>query len=270
MCTIGVTSHQERIIVFKQCDLQKKVTFYKPEIRNEIDNIQYFAFTRQNSEGLWAGVNNYGVCFVAADSYMQGKPVSTYERHGGGASASDIFTKYEQIVSQCKNAKQAVEMMCAFYRTFDEPDILMICDRTHQFFMETNQRNPLVVQLFEKNFEQNKYFVSTNHFRFLHGGITFPENHSTYLRLQRAESILQQKPNEAGVNELLKDQYYGPSVLSVCRENRVCPEGEEGYFTQATAYFVLEKDIRKQIQANYQINDNPRYNSLYSDYPFKI
>lgn len=268
MCTIGSAFDGDNLVTFKQCDLKEAVNFNVPKIIRGEGDISYVELTRKGSEGIWASVNNYGVSFVAADAYMQGVSTDTYELHGApGAPKSDIFDQYRKIVSKHKTAKAAAEFMLEFYKTFESPDIILICDINHRFFIESNDKKPLVVPLNDQDKpELNRFFVSTNHFRFLHGGTTFPENHSTYLRLERAEAILQSKSNLSGVKELLSDQYYGPSVLSLCRKNRFTPEGEEPYFTQASAYFVCTpkagaKDGEKMVsKVEYfcQINGNPR------------
>ncbi|MEI8633347.1 hypothetical protein P4S72_17350 [Vibrio sp. PP-XX7] len=68
--------------------------------------------------------------------------------------------------------------------------------------------------------------------------VNYPANHSTYLRLRRAEAILQEKPCEAGIRLLLTDQYYGKTELSVCRETEYV--GQE-FHAQAAALFTATR-----------------------------
>ena len=74
MCTIGSAFYDINGVgmqsVFKQCDLINKTTFIKPEVKtNNNSGIRYVPFTREkgNETPTWAGINEYGVSFVAAD-----------------------------------------------------------------------------------------------------------------------------------------------------------------------------------------------------------
>ena len=100
-------------------------------------------------------------------------------------------------------------------------------------------------------------FASTNHFRIQPEAIHYPANHSTYLRLARAEAILQQNPTHDGIVTLLQDQYYGKCELSICRETDYI--GEE-YHTQATAVFSVAPGAKPVCE--YQVNGNPKSNPL--------
>jgi len=57
-----------------------------------------------------------------------------------------------------------------------------------------------------------------------------------------------------GLKKLLTDRYYGRSVLSICRSDEIVPQGEEPYFTQASAIFDLSQD---NIGCSYVVNGNP-------------
>ncbi|WP_143063159.1 carcinine hydrolase/isopenicillin-N N-acyltransferase family protein [Propionispira arboris] len=257
MCTIGAVYDGNSMISFKQCDLTDTTNFLKPEILQGEDDIQYVKFGRENTNGLWAGLNNYGVSFVAADSYLTGMDNHRGHHTNPKSASEDIFTKYREIVSNYKTAKEAADAMVDFYTNeFKDPDILLISDASERYFIEAYNGEVINVKLADT--DTANYFASTNHFRYIHGGTTFPENHSTYLRLQRAESILQQNPSQAGVENVLQDQYYGSSVLSICRESTICPRGEAAFNTMASVIMVVHN---AEIKFGYQINGNPRNNA---------
>lgn len=248
MCTIGnaFLEADEGAYSFKQCDLMSETQFFEPQITEGKDDILYFPFLRDGSRGPWAGVNNFGVSFVAADAYLQ-----LPNKSGTQPPEGDIFEAYTKIISDCKTAKQAATCMCDFYKSFSAPDILLINDASSSFFIETNNRQPICV---ERN---DRFFASTNHFRLLEGGVTPVQNHSTYLRLERANSLLEKDPDAFGVFSTLTDQYFGSSVLSVCREKAVCPSQEEPYYTQASVVFYVDGTV---VHCSYQLNGNPRNN----------
>ena len=71
MCTIGAFFNNEHTISFKQCDLIKPTLFYAPEILDGINGIRYTKFGREGNTRSWCGINNFGVSFSAADSYLK-------------------------------------------------------------------------------------------------------------------------------------------------------------------------------------------------------
>ncbi|OEU52318.1 MAG: hypothetical protein BA871_12630 [Desulfuromonadales bacterium C00003096] len=246
MCTIGNVFLQESngIITFKQCDLDSKVEFNAPIISAGKDDIKYLPFTRAGSKGPWSGINSYGVSFVAADSYLLKNDILQ-------AVNEDIFAAYTKIVSDYKTAEDAANYMCEFYTGFNNPDILLINDHQSAFFIEANEGTVECIKLTEN------FFASTNHFRILPNAIQYRNNHSTYLRLERAEAILERNTNALGVFKVLRDQYFGESVLSICRVNTITPPQEDPYYTQATSIFFTDGFI---VNCVYQLNGNPRTN----------
>ena len=70
MCTIGTVFDGSTVCTFKQCDLTDPTTFYVPEQRQGKAG-SYLAMTRAGKPGLWAGANEQGVSFVAADNYTR-------------------------------------------------------------------------------------------------------------------------------------------------------------------------------------------------------
>ncbi len=249
MCTIGNLKAADACrVTFKQCDLSNKVTFYCPEVKTDATTgIRYVAFMREGSSGAWCGVNEWGVAFVAADSYV--------DQDGNLQSvAADIFTKYLSIITDFRSAREAADMMADFYyKEFTSPDILMITDATEAFFIEAADGQVVMTQ------RCDGFFASTNHFRMVYGAAPYRQNHSTYLRLQRAESILQANPTAEGVKAVLSDRYYGDSVWSVCRSNTLTAPQEEPYFTQASAIFhvTVVESGKVQVDCDYVINGNP-------------
>jgi len=175
----------------------------------------------------------------------------------------DIFEAYERIIADFKNAEDAKNYMCEFYKTFLSPDILLISDADTMFFIETYNGKLICTE------KKERYFTSTNHFRMLYSGVGYRSNHSTYLRLEKSELILQSQPNLGGIIDVLSDQYYGNSVFSICRVSpnapnnfvphgediSYCPDQEAKYFTQASVIFATN---RAQVNLAYQINGNPK------------
>lgn len=247
MCTIGNLKTEVSRLTFKQCDLAEKVEFYKPQVQTAATGIRYVAFMRKGSEGAWCGVNEYGVAFVAADSYV--------DESGNLQSVSnDIFTQYLRIITDYKTAREAAAMMKAFYQdSFLSPDILMITDAVCAFFLEAAGGQVVMTE------REDGFFASTNHFRMVYGAAPYRQNHSTYLRLQRTESILQTDPTPTGVKAVLSDRYYGDSVWSVCRSNTLTAPQEEPYFTQASAIFhvTATEGVKVRVDCDYIINGNP-------------
>ena len=72
-------------------------------------------------------------------------------------------------------------------------------------------------------------------------------------------SAAQNQANAQGIFDVVSDQYFGKTVLSVCREDQQTPEQEDPYFTQATAIFNCTD---QGVNCAYQINGNPKNNSF--------
>ncbi|MDO5516444.1 MAG: hypothetical protein Q4F66_02745 [Clostridium sp.] len=258
MCTIGTLFNGDTMIMFKQCDLDKEALFEHPRL-NINDDIKYVTFERSGNTGTWCGVNNYGVSFVAADSYLDNDDNGIYHNSKKEISDNSIFEAYKDIISKFKNAKSAVSYMRGFYSKFKDPDILIIGDKIERYYIEAYNSQVIVVKLDSSGIAN--FFTATNHFRYIHGGVDYSKNHSTYLRLQRSQEILNKECNLRGVIKLLKDQYYGKSVLSICRSDDIVPEFEDSYKTMATSIFIIDNDCGR-IGCYYQINGNPRKNKL--------
>lgn len=251
MCTIGNAFYQnaQGIASFKQCDLIDRTRFLEPEVNQGRGDIRYLPFRRDGHKGCWSGVNSYGVSFVAADSYLQPGTNALKLKTG------DIFDAYEAIVSSCRSAAEAADRMCDFYRSFADPDIVLINDPTESFYIESHSGSVVCIR------RDDRFFACTNHFRALGGAVDYRSNHSTYLRLARAEALMQARPDLQGIVDVVTDQYYGETVLSICRvfnsEPPFVVPGEEAYFTQATSIFFADG---KSVDCLYQINGNPRTN----------
>ena len=99
----------------------------------------------------------------------------------------------------------------------------------------------------------------------------YKNNHSTYLRLEKSELVLQAQTDLGGIIDVLSDQYYGNSVFSICRVSPnapsgfvpkgedicYCPDQEAKFFTQASVMFSTNGS---QVNLAYQINGNPKVN----------
>lgn len=270
MCTIGVVFDGDIIRTFKQCDLIPATVFNEPDVRKGDGAVgSYVAMTRQGSGGIWAGVNDAGVAFVAADSYT----TTAASYYTTSAQVQALFAAYEATVKKYTTAREAAASLCNFYQgkssdgrtvaePFPAPDISMISGwadaaktQPIAIFIEymPNPFNHDSVRTIERS---DGFFASTNNFRLQPDSVDYPANHSTYLRLRRAETILQSAPSAQGIRTLLRDQYYGRTELSICRETDY--PGQE-FRTQATALFSVAK---KEALCDYQINGNPKNNPL--------
>lgn len=252
MCTIGnkFINNNGGILTFKQCDLEKKNNFLEPQI-NEKGDILYMPFLREQdgvvSKGPWAGVNNHGVSFVAADNYVQRQ----YKIDVSEKKVNSLFEKYTSIISDFKDAKSAADSMLEFYKNhFKAPDIILIADKDNAFFIEAYGKSTISVQ------RSDGHFAATNHMRLLPGAVRYEDNHSTYLRLHRAETILQSDDSINVFEKILSDQYFGKSVCSICREKDIVPIQEDPYFTQASVAFYV--DSSNKVNMGYLLNGNPR------------
>jgi hypothetical protein len=254
MCTIGTVFQNNGVYVYKQCDLTITKQFYDPVEKQQ--KLRYLAMPREGRPGLWAGLNENGVCFVAADAYTN----RTYETPDDAVNA--LFNSYEDAVGNGGTAREAAKILEDFYLNgyqktlFPGPDIALFADSKQAIFIEftpgSNNHNPI-----REVTVNNNYFASTNHFRIQPDAVVYESNHSTYLRLARSETILEKNPDHSGIIAVLTDQYYGPSELSICRIAQYSGE----YFTQATAVFGSFPDT---LSLEYQINGNPINNPLRS------
>jgi hypothetical protein len=169
-----------------------------------------------------------------------------------------LFNAYEKSVAYCNTARDAANLLQEFYMTgqgglFPGPDIALHADGTEIVFTEYTP-GPNKHAAVREVVVTREFFASTNHFRVQPDAVIYPANHSTYLRLARAEGILETDPSYNGIVSVLTDQYYGASELSICR----VAEYQGEYFTQATAIF----SATGSLELHYQINGNPLTNEL--------
>lgn len=258
MCTIGVVFEGEDIHTFKQCDLIPSTTFYEP---SEKDGL--VLLSREGGH-MWAAVNRHGVAFVAADSYT----TTSAEYSTTDEQVNALFEAYERAAAK-PTAAEAADCLADFYTNmngegpFPAPDISMFAgwadaEKTQpQSILLEYMPNPYNRRPVRRIVRAEGTFVSTNNFRLQPNSVAYPANHSTYLRLGRAQQILQQTPTREGVIALLRDQYYGATELSICRQTDW--PGVE-FRTQATALFSCSPD--GSVGLLYQINGNPRSNPL--------
>lgn len=276
MCTIGSVFYNVKNTnvqsIFKQCDiLSCETKFLEPKVLVDSEtNIRYLPFTRVNgdSQPAWAGINEYGVSYVAADSYIDENKSEAFKY--SGAIEASVFDMYLKIISKYKTAQEAVEMARKFYQTTkyaDLPtDILLISDTKDMYFIETLGDR---VRIIHRN---SGHFVSTNHCRTFMEAVPYEQNHSTYLRLDRAEKIIQGKPDNNGIGDLLRDSYYGKTTWSLCRYAYITDFDEAGkteddptikearYFTRAAVIFTVKPNRtegeKPEIICEYVINNN--------------
>jgi hypothetical protein len=281
MCTIGNVFSTEKgnvwNSVFKQCDLIDSTTFMEPQVCN-LNEIRYVPFTRQKSDGTtpaWAGVNEYGVSFVAADSYLKKRHSSTEtetlkdwnRRESVLKTGETVFDMYLGLITRYKNAGDAVRSAEEWYRKHlhkthatdsNASDILLVADGRSAYFVEAKEESPHAVTVVTIR-RDSGFFCSTNHMRMIYGAQPYEENHSTYLRLQRAEAILQTNPSRSGVGELLRDTYYGESVWSICRSKTIRVDQETPFYTQASVLIDVERAgaDKPRVMVEYVLNGNP-------------
>lgn len=257
MCTIGLVYRKSTMIIFKQCDLDKRTLFYEPKIK-KLNDIKYMSFEREGIDGPWCGINNYGVGFVVSHSYVKDEN-NYFHNSVSEAKDSSVFKAYEDIISKYKTAGDALKYMKDFYFHSLSSEILIISDKKESYYVETYMGEVISVK-FTPEFDP-KYFIATNHFRFLHEGVDFNENRSTYLRLKRGEEMLLKDCSISGVKKLLEDEYYGKTPLSICRSSDICIKGEDLCNTQASAIFIVNNNC-SDISTYYKINGNPKNNKF--------
>lgn len=295
MCTIGSSFYHMNGVnvqsVFKQCDLVNPTQFLTPVVKTAVnktknanapETIRYVAFTRirGNKCPAWAGINEYGVSFVAADSYLDKNKVSP--KKNAVLDSDTVFDMYLRIITSYTTAKEAVMMAKKYYETVEYADlltdILLIADKKEMFFIETVNKK---VRIIQRNIG---HFVSTNHCRMFYEAVPYEQNHSTYLRLDRAEKILQSRADINGIGNLLRDSYYGKTVWSVCRyanltglDNVISekkPAEEELFYTQAAVIFTVKPCFQSggkpEVICEYVINGNASVeNAGYTWRPFE-
>lgn len=270
MCTIGnlFSANQQGSrfhTVFKQCDLKDATEFNVPMITMDLETkIRYVAFTRNKEDGTtpaWSGINEYGVSFVAADSYLKNTELEGYKhvRYINTPHETSVFDMYLNLIAKYKTASEAVEYAAAFYREemagSADTDILLVADANCSYFIEAYAGKVISIE------RREKFFVSTNHMRMIYGAVPYENNHSTYLRLERAEAVLEHNPTHNGVGDLLRDQYYGESVWSICRSNEICVPEESPFYTQASVIFNVPSeagaDGKRNSLVEFVINGKP-------------
>ena len=247
MCTIGNSFFFGGNASFKQCDLKEKANFLEPQIMKGDNDIWYLPFRREkatsNSKPCWAGINNFGVSFVAADAYTNTNyPISEDD-------VKKLFDQYEMIISKSHGAIEGANSIEQFYMSgFPAPDIVHIADANRAIFMEYSPINHGLVGRVERT---EGFFASANHFRMLPDAIEYTKDHSTYLRLNRAEAILQSCPNVRWIFRVLSDQYFGDTNLSICRVS----QDKNQFSTQASVIFTTNNE---SIDCAYVLNGNPK------------
>lgn len=292
MCTIGSTFYRVNEVnvqsVFKQCDLVTPTEFLTPVVKTAVnkngdantpETIRYVAFTRVKGDKYpaWAGVNEYGVSFVAADSYLDKNKQNVAENFL--ENSNTVFDMYLRIITSYTAAKEAAMMAKEYYETVDYgavlTDILLIADEKEMYFIETVNKKVRIIQ------REIGHFVSTNHCRMFYEAVPYEQNHSTYLRLDRAEKILQGRADINGIGDLLRDSYYGKTVWSVCRYASLTgvdvekdSAEEEMYYTQAAVIFTVKPCSglggKPEVVCEYVLNNNASVeNAGYSWRPFE-
>lgn len=237
MCIIGAARTESGFLVFKQLDLREKTRIFEPEIRQ--GRLRYLAFSRENSNGVWAGVNEKKLAFVAADAETEQSFSLSPEQK------KTFFALYESILANCDDIESAEKKIrFEFENNFRIPDIVAFGDDKRfvllKFFPPNRWERDEIT-----NDSQEKHLFCTNHFWQTTGGVLRADNESTFLRLEAANKLFD---NGAGPENILKSHQFGPGEKSICRH------GEAGeFFTQATVIFEIDGGVK----AKFVLNNTP-------------
>ncbi len=233
MCTIGSTLNNE-LIIFKNCDLIKETKFYKPKIRK--GKYKYLAFARRGKPGLWAGINQFGLGIVAADTYTKkkyrAKPYTLY----------NIFKGYEKTVSDFKNVDEAINFLKEHYKNKIKvvPDLIIVADRNQMAVFEFIPPDKFGIRIKNKG-----YILRTNQFRILKGGRDENEDPESYIRLNNALKIIQKNDSLSSIKRLCKNHKNGPGKFSICRHGKT-----EEHKTQASVIMTAGKEVKAYFIVN--------------------
>lgn len=266
MCTMGAVFERNGNFTFKQCDLMEPAMFLEPthietnrDVIGEKGAIEYLALERQEQNGqikCWGGINNYGVSFVEADSYLRekkdGQIVKKMEK-----VTLEMCKAYKEVIAECTSAKSGAEKIIKFFKQNAVSNIIIIGDDKEIYFIEVKYKEIVCVRRQYKEYSMANYLAATNHLRYIHGAVSYEQDHSTYLRLQRAETLLSEGMPSKQIASVLSDQYYGETVLSICGVKGKGLESvpdEEPYYTQASVIFYAG---RNSVSMAYLLNGNP-------------
>lgn len=240
MCTVGaVFVPGQGVVVFKQCDLASPATFSVPGVEDGA----VLLFERSGAPGPYAGANAHGVMLVAADAYMASEDAEELMSR----ASPDTMAAYAHVLRHAHNAAHAAELLGQFYEENDALDIALLADSDEAWLLESKPGEAVASTRVDEG-----YLVATNHFRMLPGAVEWEDNNSTYLRLMRAQELLDAEPDADGVAAVLLDQAYGETEQSICR----VAEREGEYFTQASVVMCGRPDGRVDAVALW--GGNPR------------
>ena len=237
MCTIGAVYGGKELILFKNCDMVKKGKFYRPKKRK--GKYEYLAFTRKGRPGLWAGINEYGLGIVAADTYTK------KEYKAKKSVVDEIFRGYEKAIADFKTTDEAVKFLKKFYKSRIKivPDLLILADRKKATAFEFTPPNKFGLKSVSKGF-----VLRTNQFKILGGGKNRKEDPESHIRFANALALLKKDSSVKGIERLCRNHRSGPGKCSVCRHGK-----KGGYKSQASAIMVAGKGVK----AHYIINGFP-------------
>ena len=237
MCTIGAINFNQKLILFKNCDLKKDIIFNKPKRLKGKYN--YLAFTRKGRPGLWAGINQFGLGIVAADTYTKKiyktKPYTIY----------NIFKGYEKTISNHKNVDEALNFLKDFYKNKIKvvPDLVMVADKNKMAVLEFIPPNNFGIQI-----KKGGYLLRTNQFKILKGGRNKNQDPESHVRFENALKKIKKSKSVNSVISLCRDHTSGPSKFSICRHGK-----NNEFKTQASVIMT----VGKTVKAYYIINKFP-------------
>ena len=232
MCTIGAKISR-KLTLFKNCDLIEDSNFYKPKIKKGI--YKYIAFTREGRPGLYAGINQFGLGIVTADTYTKkiykAKPHTIY----------NIFKGYEKTIADYRNVDEGINFLKKYYTSkINVPDLIILGDKEKIAVLEFIPKKKFGIKIIKKG-----NILRTNQFKILNGGKNKNEDLESYTRYNNALKIINKN---CSFIKLLKDHHNGPSKFSICRHGK---KGE--YKSRASVIMVAGK----KIKAYYIINNYP-------------
>lgn len=232
MCTIGATIDKETTI-FKNCDLIDTTLFYEPKIKQ--GKCRYIAFSRKGNPGIYAGINEFGLGIVAADTYTKKKYTEE------PTTAAYIFNGYEKTVASFKNVDVGLNFLKKYYSSkVCIPDMLLLADKKKAAVFEFIPEKEFGIKVWSKG-----VVLRTNQFLILKGGKDRNEDVESYVRYDAATKLLADK---ISIAEILKNHSRGLSKFSVCRH------GNKGEFNTQASIIMYAGE---KVNAQYVINDSP-------------
>ncbi len=221
MCTIGAVRNESngKCFYFKNLDQPDAFTFAEPAIvQGRLHRYLKLPSGRSLSDkGSWAGVNERGLVVLGADGNCMPNFVG-----GRYASLNESLIAYEQALSECATAPEAMHLIMDLYQQKNvggNGDIILVGDGREAIAMEYSP-NRWGIQY--RN--EMPYMIRTNFFLLLDRLRPQPEENSVHTSsaMRYADAMghlsIHGKNSELDdVFRLVRSHVNGPSALSICR-----------------------------------------------------